>query len=66
MSTPRTKMIPLADITVPENRMRQLRPEKVDRIIDVPVAGQQGLVGSRTGSTVTVGDHPLGDQYRGG
>jgi hypothetical protein len=34
MTKPKTKMIPLADITVPENRMRQLRPEKVDEIAE--------------------------------
>ncbi len=34
MSTPRTKMIGLDEITVPKDRMRQLRPEKVDELAE--------------------------------
>ena len=34
MSAPKTKMIQLADIVVPPDRMRQLRPEKVNEIAE--------------------------------
>ena len=41
MSAPKTKMIQLADIVVPPDRMRQLRPEKVNEIAELIAARGQ-------------------------
>ncbi len=47
MNTIKTKMIRLDDITVPADRMRQLRPEKVDEFAESIAA--PGLMGHSKG-----------------